>query len=176
MNRILLPLLLLLIGSTVNAQWFDWQQQGIPRTADGSVDLAATAPRTFDGKPNISGMWVPGDASGSLFDLDNYQDWALEVMREQERTFFVNDPRFHCLPDGPASYPAGPSVGGSRQIVQTPSFIAVLNGDMTYRQIHLDGYLLWRVPYFHPGLGFLQPIGKATHWSSKPAASMTKPG
>jgi len=159
MNRILLPLLLLLIGSTVNAQWFNWQQQGIPRTADGSVDLAATAPRTFDGKPNISGTWVPGDASGSLFDLDNYQDWALEVMREQERTFFVNDPRFHCLPDGPASYPAGPSVGGSRQIVQTPSFIAFLNGDMTYRQIHLDGRSPLESAILPSWLGF-----SAAHW------------
>lgn len=133
-------LLLLLTGtSSLHAQWFDWQQQDLPRTPDGDVDLNAPTPRGPDGKVDFSGTWVPADASGSLFDLDNYQDWALDVMKEQERTFYVNEPRFNCLPDGPPSYPAGPSVGGLRQLVQTPSFIAVLNYDMTYRQIHLDG-------------------------------------
>jgi len=138
-NRITALLFLMLLSLPLSAQWFGWTPPGIPRTADGSVDVNAPAPRTLDGHADFSGMWVPSDARGTLFDLENYQDWALEVMTEQERSFFVNDPRFNCLPDGPASYLAGPSVGGGRRIVQTPSFIAVLNGDMTYRQIHMDG-------------------------------------
>jgi hypothetical protein len=127
------------LTSTASAQWFDWQTPDIPLNADGRPNLSAPAPRSLDGHADFSGKWTPADASGSLFDLDNYQDWAVDVMSQQERTFFVDDPRFNCLPDGPASYPAGSSVGGTRRIVQTPSFIAVLNPDMTYRQIHLDG-------------------------------------
>lgn len=132
-------IVLMAAAAPLYAQWFDWQPPGIPRTADGRIDLSAPTPRGLDGRVDFSGMWVPVDARGSLFDLDNYLGWALDVMAEQERTFYVNDPRFNCLPDGPASYPAGASVGGSRRIVQTPTFIAVLHGDMTYRQIHLDG-------------------------------------
>lgn len=139
MQKRVLLLITCLVAMPASAQWFDWDTPGIPRTADGSVDRSAPAPRTSENKPDFSGKWVPADASGSLFDLENYQDWAIEVMQEQERTFFVNDPRFNCLPDGPASYPAGPSVGGTRRIVQTPTFIAVLHGDMSYRQIHMDG-------------------------------------
>ena len=139
MQKLVLFLSILVLAVPVSAQWFNWDTPGLPRTADGAVDLQAPAPVGLDGKTDFSGKWVPTDASGSLFDLDNYQDWALEVMQEQERTFFVSDPRFNCLPDGPASYPAGPSVGGTRRIVQTPSFIVVLHGDMTYRQIHMDG-------------------------------------
>lgn len=135
----LVTVFLLAAASPLQAQWFDWDPPGIPRTADGKVDMSAPAPRTLDGHADFSGMWVPTDARGTLFDLDKYQSWALDVMAEQERTFYVNDPRFNCLPDGPASYPAGPSVGGSRRIVQTPTFIVVLHGDMTYRQINLDG-------------------------------------
>jgi len=131
--------ILLLTTAPLQAQWFDWETPGIPRTPEGRVDMNAPVPRTPDGHPDFTGNWVPTDARGSLFDLGNYQGWALEVMAEQERTFYVNDPRFNCLPDGPSSYLAGPSVGGSRQIVQTPTYIAVLNPDMTYRQIHMDG-------------------------------------
>ena len=151
--------LLMLLSAPLSAQWFDWTAPGIPRTADGSVDVNAPAPRTFDGHTDFSGMWVPSDAQGTLFDLDNYQDWALEVMHEQEQSFFVNDPRFNCLPDGPPSYLAGPSVGGSRRIVQTPDFIAVLNGDMTYRQIHLDGRDPVEVAILPSWLGY-----SAAHW------------
>ena len=139
MQRLAAMFILLVSALPLCAQWFDWQSPGIPRTPEGRVDLDAPVPRTIDDHVDFSGTWVPQDARGTLFDLENYQGWALEVMAEQERTFFVNDPRFNCLPDGPASYLAGPSVGGSRQIVQTPTFIAVLNPDMTYRQVHMDG-------------------------------------
>ena len=139
MPRIPFFCILLLSAAPLYAQWFDWNTPDIPRTPEGRVDMTAPTPRTQAGRPDFTGTWVPVDASGSLFDLENYQGWALEVMAEQERTFYVDDPRFNCLPDGPASYLAGPSVGGTRQIVQTPTFIAVLNPDMTYRQIHMDG-------------------------------------
>ncbi|HSP67166.1 MAG TPA: hypothetical protein VLN48_05535, partial [Bryobacteraceae bacterium] len=31
---------------------------GVPRTADGTPDLAAACPRTADGKPDFSGLWI----------------------------------------------------------------------------------------------------------------------
>jgi hypothetical protein len=88
----------------------------------------------LDGHTDFSGLWSASNERGTLFDPLNYQPWARAVMAEQELNFFANDPRFSCLPDGPGAYPAQ-----QQRIVQTADFIAVLNSDMTYRQIHLDG-------------------------------------
>src|SRR5438270_10796047 len=37
-------------------QWLDYPTPGVPRTADGKVNMSAPAPRTADGKPDFSGM------------------------------------------------------------------------------------------------------------------------
>lgn len=158
-NQLSTLVLLLLISTPLSAQWFDWQNPGIPRTADGRVNLDAPVPEGVDGHPDLSGMWLPVDASGSVFDQENYQGWALDVMTAQERSFFAKDPRFNCLPDGPASYLAGSSTGGTRRLVHTPTFIAVLNPDMTYRQIHLDGREAVENPILPNWLGY-----SAGHW------------
>jgi hypothetical protein len=154
MRRRLTTIILLVASTPISAQWFDWKAPGIPRLENGRVDVNAPAPRAPDGRPDLSGLWVPVDASGTLFNLENFQEWALQFMEEQARTFKVNDPRFNCLPDGPASYIAGPTTGGTRRIVQTPSFIAVLNPDLTYRQIHLDGRALLEEPAIPTWLGY----------------------
>ena len=138
----------------LHAQWFDLDTPGVPRTAEGRLDTSAPAPRTADGKPEFSGLWVPADARGSLFEAEKIQPWAREQMAVQESSFYANDPRFHCLPDGPASYPAGASVGGIRRLLQHPSMIAVLNPDMTYRQIHMDGRTLEAEPILPSWLGY----------------------
>jgi hypothetical protein len=41
----------------LSAQWPAFSPPGIPKTADGKVDLKAAAPRTADGKPDLSGVW-----------------------------------------------------------------------------------------------------------------------
>jgi hypothetical protein len=134
-HRIAAILFLLTVSLPLSAQWFDWTVPGIPRNADGTIDREAPLiPRTLDGHTDFSGLWSASNERGTLFDPLNYQPWARAVMAEQELNFFANDPRFSCLPDGPGAYPAQ-----QQRIVQTTDFIAVLNSDMTYRQIHLDG-------------------------------------
>jgi hypothetical protein len=62
------------------------------------------------------------------------QVWAQSLVRQQEQDFFKDRPYYQCLPSGPES-----SLGGWRRIVQTPTFIAILNENLTYRQIFMDG-------------------------------------
>ena len=158
-KRLVSLVIMLAVTVPLHAQWFSLQTPGIPRTADGKADLSAPTPLTPDGKPDFSGLWVPEDARGSLFDSSKILGWAQDAMLEQESSFYANDPRFHCLPSGPAVYPAGMSVGGMRRIVQTPTFIAVLNSEMNFRQIYMDGRTLEETPMLSTWEGY-----SAGHW------------
>jgi len=153
--------ILLLASTTLHAQWFDWSTPTIPRTADGKPNLSAPVPRTPEGRVDMSGVWNPSGnpATGSLFDTSKIQGWALDAMVKQEKNFYTADPRFRCLPSGPGSYPAGPTAGGQRRIVQHRDFIAILNPDMTYRQVHMDGRKLEVEPLLSTWLGF-----STGHW------------
>jgi len=60
-------------------------------------------------------------------------------MAEHERNYYRDGPHMLCLPRGPGFVAGG---GDLRRVVQSPSVIAVLNGDLTYRQIFTDGHAL----------------------------------
>jgi hypothetical protein len=152
--------ILLLASTTLQAQWLDWKTPVVPRTANGKPNLQAPVPRTREGRVDMSGVWVSdGRATGSLFDNSKIQGWALKAMLKQEKNFFINDPRFHCLPSGPGAYPAGATAGGQRRMIQHPDFIAILNPEMTYRQVYMDGRKLEDEPAISTWLGY-----SAGHW------------
>ena len=55
-----------LIGATfmsthLAAQWVHYPGEGVPRKADGKVDMSAPAPRMADGKPDFSGIWTTAE-------------------------------------------------------------------------------------------------------------------
>jgi len=139
MRRRYATLALLIVTSPLAAQWLTLSTPGIPRTADGAPDLSAPAPRTADGRPDLTGLWVPRGFEGSLFDPSAVHAWAQAAVVEAERNFFAENPRFLCLPSGPAYLTAGGTAGGLRRIVQNPSVIVFLYSDLIYRQIFMDG-------------------------------------
>lgn len=128
-----------ILASPLSAQWFDWKSPLVPRTEDGKPDLAAPVPKTADDRVDLSGLWVPINASGSLYDTSQLRGWAQDAMTEAKNNFYRSDPRLHCLPNGPGSWAAEGIAGGMRRIVQHTQMIAVLNEDMTHRQIYMDG-------------------------------------
>jgi hypothetical protein len=47
----------MVMSSTIGAQWSSYPTPGVPRTADGKPVLDGPAPRTADGKVDFSGIW-----------------------------------------------------------------------------------------------------------------------
>src|SRR5262245_47136107 len=90
----------------LHAQWLNYKTPGVPRTADGKVDLAAPAPRTFDGKPDLSGAW--NSAQGYFTNLARdlragdvpMLPWAEARVKENQSNDHKNDPMVACMPPG----------------------------------------------------------------------------
>jgi hypothetical protein len=141
-----------LSGAPVSAQWLNTRTPGIPRTADGRPDLEAPAPRAADGRPDLSGLWTkfsPKYARNIAADLkpNEIQPWARAVVDERRENLGKDGMQVRCLPLGPAYATSGDSTGSEMvRIVQTPQLVVMLNPDLTYRQIWLDGRALEKDP------------------------------
>src|SRR5688572_31043915 len=134
------------------AQWLAQRTPAIPRTADGKPNLTAPSPRAPDGKPDLSGLWVkasPKYARNIAAELKPSEilPWARETVGQRREDLGKDGMQVRCLPLGPAYATSGDSTGSEMmRIVQTPSLILMLNPDLTYRQIWMDGRPLEREP------------------------------
>jgi len=48
-------------AAQLSAQWLKYPTAGVPRKPDGSVNMAAPAPRLSNGKPDFSAIWMTGE-------------------------------------------------------------------------------------------------------------------
>src|SRR5215469_10611979 len=60
--RLFLLTIVLTLG--LHAQWPQYPDRGVPRSADGKPELAGPTPRTPDGKPDLSGIWDTARPAG----------------------------------------------------------------------------------------------------------------
>jgi hypothetical protein len=131
--------------SVLHAQWLNYPTPGMPRLPNGQPNLNAPAPRTADGKPDLSGVWnrlSPKYRINIAADLkpDEVQPWAKALVQERTENIGKDSMIARCLPLGPQyATDADSTGGGMMKIAQTPALILILNPDLTYRQIYLDG-------------------------------------
>jgi hypothetical protein len=148
MKRLLIMSLSVVIvaGASVQAQW-PLHTQGIPRGPDGRPNLGAPTPRTSDGKPDLSGVWMIAGRpdTGSL----PFQPWAADLQRKRAAEGGLNDPDGLCMPQGPLQYHIDPQ---PLKIVQAPKHILIIyESNYGLRTIYMDGRSL-------PPLGGPQPF------------------
>jgi hypothetical protein len=143
---------LLASSAPLSAQWLSQPTQGIPRTPEGKPDLNAPSPRASDGKPDLSGLWnkiSPKYSRNVAADLapGDGQPWARALLDERRENLGKDYMNVRCLPLGPGYVIAADSTGAEMmKIIQTPSLIVILNPDLTYRQIFMDGRALEAAP------------------------------
>jgi hypothetical protein len=149
-------LLALLLAPSLGAQWLGYATPNVPMKPDGTPDLAAPAPRTADGKPDLSGMWgwinigKPcgaqctdtqisrefGNIAASLKSPVPYQPWAAELVKKRSVEQGL-DPNVHCMPRG------APRIWTDdyyKRIFEVPGRVIILTErNMQYRQIFTDG-------------------------------------
>ena len=133
---------LLLLSATLHAQWIKYPTPGIPRLPDGMPNLSAPAPRTADGKPDISGLWRT--TNGRL--LQNLcadgveipmRPAALALFRERQENEGKDRPSGRCISHGVTDFHA---LNTPTKIVQTPGVTIILfEAYNHYRQILTDG-------------------------------------
>ena len=147
----------LLVCGNVNAQWVNYPTPGVPRLPNGKPNLTAPAPRTSDGKPDLSGIWgwehnrpcppdgCPDQQVGQEFinmgwSLKGglpYQPWAAELVKKRRAANSKDDPQSVCLPRGAMRINTD---GLLKKIVQAPGLMLILTErNANYRQIFTDG-------------------------------------
>lgn len=155
-------LMLFIIASPTRAQWEQMPDKAVPRMADGEPNLAAPAPRTDTGTPDLSGVWLPDasllpeeagfemvegnlplplhliDVMGALEPgVTEMKPWAAKLYEERLASRGIADPIAYCKPWGVTLHAANIL---PYKIVQTPELVIILNEqDTVFRQIFLDG-------------------------------------
>jgi len=155
---------ILISGAASFAQWIKYPTPNVPRLADGQPNLTAPAPRTPDGKPDFSGMWLTDDAvpcgptgGGSAF-LECGVELAISrygfniamgvkggmpykpeteaIVKKRSAENSKDDPHARCMPDTFLRTYGLPHFG---KYIQVPGLLVMLNEDnAAYRQIFTD--------------------------------------
>ncbi len=127
------------------AQWEPFPWKNVPRTPDGKIDLKAPARRLPDGRPDLSGFWVPSSGVKYLLNLAAdmkpedipLKPWAAALYKERIDNNGKDHPGARCWPSG---IPEKDNIPDGLKVVHTPDLIIFLHESRTiYRQVFTDG-------------------------------------
>jgi hypothetical protein len=149
-------------STTGSAQWLKYPTPNVPKTAAGKLNMTAPTPRTADGKPDLSGIWLtastncyhPDDPEaltcGSELPMGReginmgaslsgglpYQPWLADLVKKRTAENAKDDPHVYCLPD---TFLRAYSLPHLLKFVQTPGLLVVLDEmNANYRQVFTD--------------------------------------
>ena len=152
-----------LLSTTMTAQWFDYPTPRVPRTRSGAVNREAPTPRTREGKPDFSGIWLADNhlpcppllrdgteclektpLSAWAYHIDAgldgglpYQAWAAAAVKQRSADNSKDDPHVSCMPSNP---PRMWTLPHYVRLVQTTGLLTMLNEyNSAYRLIYVDG-------------------------------------
>ncbi len=124
------------------AQWLNYPDSHIPRTADGKPNLKAPVPKLPGGMPDFSGIWrAPTGKYLENLGADGIeiqmQPWADRLYQERQENEYKDRPGGHCLPHSVTDFDGHFT---PRKIIQQPGLIVMLfESYHSYRQIFTDG-------------------------------------
>ena len=146
------------LSSSMTAQWPAYPMPGVPRLPNGEPNLDAPAPKTADGKPDLSGLWRVGGGLGKPSPADATSPvpvagfrnvaaaikeglpltpWGAEVLKTRQAGNSKDNPEAHCLPMGIIQFH---TQGAPRKFIQTPPVLVILyEASSGMRQIFTDG-------------------------------------
>jgi hypothetical protein len=175
-QRLALVLALAAVTSPAGAQWLDYPIPGTPLRKDGTVDRTAKAPRTLDGKPDLSGLWrieppKPGEIE-RLYHPSEVNAVAGDDWREFDRHFinlFIDFKEAPLRPEAIAEFEkirqGGPLASPSSRCLPLGfltryfhfrpfkifeaqrEIVMYFEVDGAFRQIHTDGRKLPESPF-----------------------------
>lgn len=144
-TRIAATTLTILLSIPASAQWFGIQQEGVPRNADGTVNMSAEVPQV-DGHPDLSGLWIsdawnpPGARPNQPprgMQLSKMLPAAQAEFDEISATNLKDDPKVQCMPNG---VPHAGTEPYPFEIIYTPRKTVILyEMYSTRRQVFTDG-------------------------------------
>ena len=169
--RVLAIVAVVIFTKTASGQWLKYPTANVPRTKDGKVSLSAPAPRTSDGRPDFSGVWLTGNplpcntATGADF-LDcgaelplsrdgfnigatlpgglPYRPEVAALVKKRMADQAKDDPHVRCLPD---TFIRSYGLPHMQKFVQVPGLLVMLDEmNANYRQIFTDGRPLPKDP------------------------------
>ena len=146
-----------MLSTPIAGQWEPRPAAGVAKKTGSLPDAQAPAPKTADGKPDLSGVWEPEKnrpcppegctdlhTGEQFFDIGwgikgglPYQPWAAEIVKARMAQKGTQDPGTRCLPTGIVRSHTYPLL---KKIVQVPGLIVILSErNAAFRQIFTDG-------------------------------------
>jgi hypothetical protein len=154
---------LAMLAPVTSAQWTRYPTRNVPKDAKGQPDMNAPAPRTADGKPDLSGLWRggmggPGRGRGAAADAPPpsglpaasfanigqnikeglpFTPYGAELLKTRLAANSRDNPEANCLPMGIIQLH---TQGAPRKFIQTPLELVILyEASSERREIFTDG-------------------------------------